>query len=56
MYGMGAVAEGRLQKYCGEVNDWPIHAEPTILSSCLISEPAASWGKTAAARPLVRKG
>ncbi|KAG1243379.1 hypothetical protein G6F65_022439 [Rhizopus arrhizus] len=56
LYGIGAVADGRLQKYWGDVKDCPISSEPTTLSPCLISEPAASCGNTAAATPLVRKG
>src|SRR5690348_344956 len=49
LYGCGAVAEGRLQKYCGELNGWPSRREPTALPSCSSTLPCTSFGN--ATRP-----
>jgi hypothetical protein len=40
-YGIGVVADGRLQKYLGSLNGWPINAEPTGLSPRTIRLPLA---------------
>jgi len=39
LYGAGAVAEGRDQKYLGALNGCPIKREPSTLPSCSIGLP-----------------
>ena len=46
MYGIGAVADGRLQKYFGSLNGWPISSEPTVLPSRSIRLPFACARKS----------
>ncbi|MNF12359.1 hypothetical protein D3C80_2138150 [compost metagenome] len=41
LYGIGAVADSRPQKYLGSENGWPISSEPSVLPSFSISEPPA---------------
>ena len=42
---IGAVADGRPQKYLGSANGWPISAEPTTLPSRSIRLPFACAGR-----------
>ena len=42
----GAVADGRLQKYFGSENGWPISSEPSGLSSRSIRLPLAACGNS----------
>src|SRR5579859_4502614 len=42
LYGWGAVADGRLQKYFGSLKLWPIKRDPTGLPSLRTRLPAAS--------------
>src|SRR5689334_12782253 len=46
LYGDGEVADGRLQKYFGSSNGWPISSEPTTLPSLTMRLPLAWCGKT----------
>ena len=41
LYGIGPVADGRLQKYCGEENGWPSSREPTAWPSRSMTLPVA---------------
>ncbi|MCU0291830.1 MAG: hypothetical protein MUF10_07520 [Thermoanaerobaculaceae bacterium] len=41
LYGPDGVAEGRPQKWPGEVNGWPISSEPTTLPFATIRLPRA---------------
>src|SRR5262245_65761157 len=50
LYGIGAVADGRLQKYCGDENGWPSSHEPTARPSCSMRLPATLLGN--ATRPI----
>jgi hypothetical protein len=56
LYGEGDVAEGRLQKYFGSLNGWPINVEPTVRPSRTIKLPFACHGKTAWAIAVTASG
>ena len=45
LYGIGAVADGRLQKYFGSLNGWPISALPTTLPSRSMKLPLRRRGR-----------
>src|SRR6185295_9449668 len=46
LYGAGPVADGRLQKYFGPENGWPISVEPTAVPFRTIRLPFAWVGNT----------
>ena len=50
LYGIGEVADGRLQKYFGSLKVWPISDEPTGLPSLSSRLPPACVGKGEPAR------
>src|SRR5215470_327697 len=52
LYGLGEVAEGRLQKYFGSSKGCPMRDEPTTLPSCTMRLPLAWRGKTSWATPV----
>ena len=56
LYGIGEVAEARLQKYFSSLKGWPISAEPTALPSRSTRLPFACVGKTACAMPVTISG
>src|SRR4029453_2278091 len=45
LYGIGLVADGRLQKYLGSVKLWPISDEPSGLPFWTMTLPVACDGK-----------
>src|SRR4029450_1178274 len=45
LYSKGAVADGRLQKYLGSLNGWPISAEPATSVPRVTRLPRACRGK-----------
>jgi hypothetical protein len=53
---MGPVADGRLQKWPGSANGWPINAEPTVLPSRTMRLPLACAGNTDCATPVTTSG
>ena len=53
---IGPVADGRPQKYVGELKFWPIKVEPTSLPSRSIRLPAACCGNIALAAPVTASG
>ena len=53
---MGEVAEGRLQKYFGSENGWPIRREPTTLPSFSIRLPFAWSLNATCAIPVTTSG
>src|SRR5262245_34308638 len=52
----GAVADGRLQKYFGSVNGWPISAEPSGLPLRSIRLPFADFANAICAMPVTTSG
>ena len=56
LYGKGAVADGRPQKYFGSSNGWPMSCEPSTLPSFTIRLPLAWWGNSAWATPVIANG
>src|SRR6478752_7379950 len=56
LYGNGAVAEGRLQKYLGSSNGCPIKDEPTTRPSLTIKLPLAWYGNSSCARAVIPSG
>ena len=53
---IGAVADGRPQKYLGEVKDWPISIEPTGLPPRSTMLPLTSSLKASCPMPAVANG
>ena len=56
LYGIGAVADGRLQKYFGSLNGWPISALPTDLPSRSTMLPFAASRSASWAMPVTTSG
>src|SRR5258705_6712533 len=56
LYGCGDVADGRLQKYFGSSNGWPISSEPTVLPAAVLRLPLAARGNASWAMPVTRYG
>src|SRR5262245_66136908 len=52
----GEVADGRLQKYFGSSNGWPISEDPTTLPPTVMRLPLAWAGNTAWATPVTIAG
>src|SRR5664279_2900304 len=56
LYGCGDVADGRLQKYFGSSNGWPISVDATVLPPCRTRLPLAAPGNASWAMPQVTSG
>ena len=56
MYGIGALADSRPQKYFGCWNDCPISVEPTALPSTVTMLPAAAAGNSSRPSPVHTSG
>src|SRR5512138_1013416 len=54
LYGIGEVAEGRIQKYFGSEKGWPISLEPMTLPSLRIRLPLARSLNATRAMPVTR--